>query len=193
MIRLTMQNCSKTTKIQWPQILGRITLGLCLPLSLVACSSVVDPVKAKLPLVFKPYRPDMVQGNFISKEQAARIQAGMDRDEVRVLLGTPLLTSAMHSNRWDYVFAFKRGATQAIEQRQVTIYFENDKVTKIQADNLPSEYELIAEIDGIRAQKRQVNVKAVTKELESDHRAPTVQTIPNPTSGVGIPPGDQRN
>jgi len=99
----------------------------------------------------------------------------------------------MHTNRWDYIFAFKRGSTQAIEQRQVTILFENDKVTKIQADNLPSEYELIAEIDGIRAQKRQVNVKAVTRELESDHRAPTVQTIPNPTSGVGIPPGDQRN
>jgi outer membrane protein assembly factor BamE len=148
--------------------------------------------KSKLGKVLKPYRPDMVQGNFISKEQLERLRLGMDREEVKVVLGTPLIASVMHPNRWDYVFAFKRGDTQLVEQRQVTLIFEKDLLKKINADDLPTEYELIAEIDGIKSSSR-VQRKAVATELESQHPAPTVQTIPNPTQGIGIPPGDVRH
>jgi outer membrane protein assembly factor BamE len=90
------------------------------------------------------------------------------------------------------VFAFKRGDTQLVEQRQVTLMFEKDLLKKIIADDLPTEYELIAEIDGIKSSRR-AQRKAVAPELESQHPAPTVQTIPNPTQGIGIPPGDTRN
>jgi hypothetical protein len=57
---------------------------------------------------------------------------------------------------------------------------------------LPTEYELIAEIDGIKSSRRPQR-KPVAQELESHHPAPTVQTVPNPTQGVGIPRGDTRN
>jgi outer membrane protein assembly factor BamE len=162
---------------------------------LTACANLTtfsEGPKSKLGKVLKPYRPDMVQGNFISKEQLERLKLGMDREEVKVILGTPLITSVMHPNRWDYVFAFKRGDTQLVEQRQVTLTFEKDLLKKINADDLPTEYELIAEIDGIKASRR-VQRKAVAPELESQHAAPTVQTVPNPTQGVGIPRGDTRN
>ncbi len=161
---------------------------------LTACSGLTtfsEDSKSKLGKVFKPYRPDMVQGNFISKEQLGRLKVGMDREEVKVILGTPLLTSVMHTNRWDYVFAFKRGDTQLVEQRQVTLFFEKEALVKINADDLPTEYELIAEIDGIKASRPQR--KAVSKDLDSKHPAPTVETVPNPTQGVGIPRGDTRN
>jgi outer membrane protein assembly factor BamE len=162
---------------------------------LTACKSMTtfsEDSKSKLGKVLKPYRPDMVQGNFISKEQLERLKLGMDREEVKVVLGTPLITSVMHPNRWDYVFAFKRGDTQLVEQRQVTLVFEKDLLKKINADDLPTEYELIAEIDGIKSSSR-AQRKAVAPELESQHAAPTVQTVPNPTQGVGIPRGDTRN
>ena len=162
---------------------------------LTACQSLTkfnEDSKSKLGKVLKPYRPDMVQGNFISKEQLERLKLGMDREEVKVVLGTPLITSAMHPNRWDYLFAFKRGDTQLVEQRQVTLVFEKDLLKKINADDLPTEYELIAEIDGIKSSSR-AQRKAVAPELESQHTAPTVQTVPNPTQGVGIPRGDTRN
>ena len=162
---------------------------------LTACKSMTtfsEDSKSKLGKVLKPYRPDMVQGNFISKEQLERLKLGMDREEVKVVLGTPLITSAMHPNRWDYLFAFKRGDTQLVEQRQVTLVFEKDLLKKINADDLPTEYELIAEIDGIKSSSR-AQRKAVAPELESQHAAPTVQTVPNPTQGVGIPRGDTRN
>lgn len=195
MIRLTMQICLKTIKntpvgkgFKW-SALALLAAGL------TACSgltTISEGSKSKIGQVFKPYRPDMVQGNFISKEQLDRIKPGMDREEIKVILGTPLLTSVMHPNRWDYVFAFKRGDTQLVEQRQVTLFFEKDLLKEIKADNLPTEYELIAEIDGIKAERRPQR-RAVARELEGEHRAPTVQTVPNPTQGVGIPRGDTRN
>jgi outer membrane protein assembly factor BamE len=175
--------------------LGKWVVLACALVGLTACKSMTtfsEDSKSKLGKVLKPYRPDMVQGNFISKEQLERLKLGMDREEVKVVLGTPLITSVMHPNRWDYVFAFKRGDTQLVEQRQVTLMFEKDFLKKIIADDLPTEYELIAEIDGIKSSSR-VQRKAVAPELESQHPAPTVQTIPNPTQGIGIPPGDTRN
>ncbi|MFM1870236.1 MAG: hypothetical protein RLY99_980 [Pseudomonadota bacterium] len=185
-MQICLKNLKKIAK------LGFVALFI---VGMAACSNLTtfsDESKSRLGKVFKPYRPDMVQGNFISKEQLERLKVGMDRDEVKVILGTPLLTSVMHTNRWDYVFAFKRGDTQLVEQRQVTLFFEKEVLVKITADDLPTEYELIAEIDGIKA-SRKPQRKAVTKELDSKQSAPTVETVPNPTQGVGIPKGDTRN
>jgi outer membrane protein assembly factor BamE len=175
--------------------LGKWVLLTCALLVLTACQNMTtfsEDSKSKLGKVLKPYRPDMVQGNFISKEQLERLKLGMDREEVKVILGTPLIASVMHPNRWDYVFAFKRGDTQLVEQRQVTLMFEKDLLSKIDADDLPTEYELVAEIDGIKASRRPQR-KAIAQELESQHAAPTVQTVPNPTQGVGVPRGDTRH
>ena len=194
--RLTMQMNSNIRNTSGTAFtLGKWVLLACALVGLTACKSMTtfsEDSKSKLGKVLKPYRPDMVQGNFISKEQLERLKLGMDREEVKVILGTPLITSLMHPNRWDYVFAFKRGDTQLVEQRQVTLMFEKDSLKKINADDLPTEYELIAEIDGIKASRRPQR-KAVAQELESQHAAPTVQTVPNPTQGVGVPRGDTRH
>jgi len=175
--------------------LGKWALLACALVGLTACQNLTnlsEDSKSKLGKVLKPYRPDMVQGNFISKEQLEKVKLGMDREEVKVVLGTPLITSVMHPNRWDYVFAFKRGDTQLVDQRQVTLIFEKELLIKVNADDLPTEYELIAEIDGIKSSRRPQR-KAVAQELESHHPAPTVETIPNPTQGIGVPRGDTRN
>ena len=191
---MQMQSNNRTT----PSVtftLGKWVLMACALVGLTACQNLTnlsEDSKSKLGKVLKPYRPDMVQGNFISKEQLEKVKLGMDREEVKVVLGTPLITSVMHPNRWDYVFAFKRGDTQLVEQRQVTLMFEKDLLIKINADDLPTEYELIAEIDGIKSSRR-AQRRAVAPELESQHAAPTVQTIPNPTQGIGVPRGDTRN
>ena len=55
-----------------------------------------------------PYRIDIVQGNAITKEQASLIKPGLSKLQVRDILGTPLLTSVFHADRWEYVFTLKR-------------------------------------------------------------------------------------
>lgn len=114
-----------------------------------ACSA-YDSTSRKVANAITPYRINIVQGNFVSHEAAAQLREGMTRDQVKFLLGTPLLTDVFHANRWDYVFSFRRGSTPVVQQRRYTVFFEGDKLVKFGGDELPSEYELIAEIDGMK-------------------------------------------
>ena len=104
--------------------------------------------------IFRPYVPDIVQGNFISSEQYSKLQLGMTREQVRQILGTPLLASYFHANRWDYVFEFKRNGQRVGAERHVTVYFDGDKLVKFEGDALPTEIELVAEIDNYAKTKR---------------------------------------
>jgi outer membrane protein assembly factor BamE len=97
--------------------------------------------------VFSPYRPDIQQGNFISQEMLAQLKVGQTRDQVKFILGTPLLVDAFHANRWDYPFYLQRGNGELTTAR-VTVYFKDDKVEKFDGGNLPTEKEYIARIAG---------------------------------------------
>lgn len=118
-----------------------------------ACSA-YDSTSRKVADAITPYRINIVQGNFVSREAASQLREGMTRDQVRFLLGTPLLQDVFHGNRWDYYFSFRRGSTPVVQSRQFTVFFDGDKLVKWQGNELPSEYELIAEIDGMKAAQR---------------------------------------
>jgi outer membrane protein assembly factor BamE len=119
------------------------------------CSTKVDDTqRTMMNSIFRPYVPDIVQGNFISSEQYAKLEVGMSREQVRQILGTPLLASYFHANRWDYVFEFKRLGEKISKERRVTVFFDGDKVTKFNGDALPTEVELVAEIDNYAKNKR---------------------------------------
>jgi len=109
-------------------------------------ASVVKPYIK--PLV-TPYKIDVVQGNVVTREQLAALQLGMSRAQASGVLGTSLLVSVFHADRWDYVFSFKRKGG-AIESRRVTLWFEADKLARIEADELPSEAEFVAGLKGVR-------------------------------------------
>ena len=104
--------------------------------------------------VFRPYVPDVVQGNFVSSDQYSKLQLGMTREQVRQILGTPLLADYFHVNRWDYVFEFKRNGQAIGKERRVTVFFADDKVVKFEGDALPTDVELVAEIDYYSKTKR---------------------------------------
>jgi outer membrane protein assembly factor BamE len=116
--------------------------------SLGACSGFRD----KLPSVpsvssfITPYKIDIVQGNVVTREQAQALRPGMTRAQISDLLGTPLLTSVFHGNRWDYVFSFRRQG-EALQQRKVTVFFKDEVLDRFDADELPSETEFVASLD----------------------------------------------
>ena len=89
---------------------------------------------------FKPYVPDVVQGNFVSREQRQYLRPGMNRAQVRDVLGTPLVTSLFHADRWDYAFSIRRQGV-APQQFRLTLYFKNDVLELVEGDELPSEVE----------------------------------------------------
>jgi outer membrane protein assembly factor BamE len=98
--------------------------------------------------VFSPYRPDIQQGNFVSQEMLGQLKIGQSRDQVKFILGTPLLTDAFHADRWDYPFYLARGNGELTTSR-VTVYFKDNLVAKIDGGNLPSEREYISRLIGI--------------------------------------------
>ena len=96
-----------------------------------------------------PYRIDIVQGNAITREQAAAVRPGMSRLQVRDILGTPLLTDPFHAQRWDYLFTLRRPNTEP-QRRSVVVFFEGDVVQRVEAGDLPSEREFVASISRFR-------------------------------------------
>jgi len=113
--------------------------------------------------VITPYRIDIVQGNAITKEQAALIKPGLSRLQVRDILGTPLLTDPFHADRWDYLFTLRRPGTDA-QRRSVVVHFENEVVKSIDAGDLPSEREFVASISRFK------DIRAPKLELTDDER-----------------------
>jgi len=95
--------------------------------------------------VVTPYRIEVVQGNVVTSEQVALIKPGQTRAQVRDILGSPLLTDPFHADRWDYVFTLKRQGFDD-QQRSFVVLFDKDKVRKIDAPELPSENEFVAQI-----------------------------------------------
>lgn len=107
--------------------------------------------------VLNPYRPDIVQGNVISRDLMDSVRTGMSKEQVKVILGTPLLNDIFHTNRWDYVFSYRKGESKEAQLRKVTLFFDNLKLVKIEADALPTEKELIGDIDEIRNNPKKMN------------------------------------
>ena len=100
-----------------------------------------------------PYRVEVVQGNVITKEQAALAKPGLTRAQVRDLLGSPLLTDVFHANRWDYVFTIRRQGADP-QNRRVIVLFDGDLVASIVgAEDLPGEREFVASIDTFKTSR----------------------------------------
>lgn len=98
-----------------PQRILVAALG-CIGLS--ACSNV--------PRIVTEYRIDVQQGNVLTQDMVAQLKPGQTRDQVRFILGSPLLTDVFHAQRWDYVYRLQNGRTNAVESRRLTVFFDQE-------------------------------------------------------------------
>ena len=95
------------------------TLLFCLfCVSVAGCTS--------LPNHFNAYKIDVKQGNVLTQEMVAQLKPGQTRDQVRFILGTPLITDIFHQQRWDYVYRYHNGQTGTVEQRKFSLFFDKD-------------------------------------------------------------------
>ena len=110
----------------------------CAPLlalfALAGCKSVEVP---KVPGV-TPYRMVIQQGNYISQEMVEQLKPGMSKEQVRFVLGTPLVADIFHADRWDYVY-YRELANGKKEQRNLAVMFEGNKLTRVVGDLMPPE------------------------------------------------------
>ena len=106
----------------FPLFVAALCLGI-----LGACSSA-----PRIPGI-TPYRIDIQQGNYISSEMVAQLKPGMSREQVRLVLGTPLLTDIFHAERWDYVYVLDRPGKPR-EQRHLAVFFEEGRLARLGGD-----------------------------------------------------------
>lgn len=80
------------------------------------------------------YRIDIQQGNVVEQEMLDQLEHGMDKSQVRFIMGTPMLIDPFNSNRWEYVYSYKRGV-RTREQRHISLHFdENDQLSHLSGD-----------------------------------------------------------
>lgn len=104
-------------------------------LGLAGCATVDE----YLPTVrsFGVYKLDINQGNYLTQDLVDKLKVGQTKQQVRTLLGTPLVTTVFRDNRWDYVYEFRRQG-RVLEHRQFTVYFTDDKLARWEGDELPT-------------------------------------------------------
>jgi outer membrane protein assembly factor BamE len=126
------------------------------------------------------YKPEVVQGNFVSREQMQALRAGMPRQAVRDVLGTPLVTSLFHADRWDYAFIIRRQGSEP-QQHRFSVFFKGDVLDRIEGDSLPTEAEFAAKLDNRRPPTKLPELKATEADLAKFPAKPT------PAAGVAQP------
>lgn len=108
-------------------ILPRVAVTAVALSTLLACSSV--------PRIVKEYRIDVQQGNVLTQEMVAQLRPGLSRDQVRFILGTPLLMDMFHASRWDYFYSLQKGRSGEIETRRLSVLFDAEgKLTRVSGD-----------------------------------------------------------
>jgi outer membrane protein assembly factor BamE len=77
------------------------------------------------------YRINIQQGNFLDQAAVEQVKPGMTRSQVRYLLGTPMVADPFNKERWDYIYYLRKGRTRHVDSRRVTVYFDGEKVAKL--------------------------------------------------------------
>jgi len=175
-----------------PDRMLRFALAASAAAALVGCGT-FDNATQRVAGAFTPYKVEVVQGNFISREQVEALKPGMSRQQVRDILGTPLVTSLFHADRWDYVFTLRRQGVQP-QQRKFTVFFQGDAMARAEGDTMPSEAEFVATLD----KRRKVDKLPVLEASEDKLRAfsgkpagataPAQADAPAPPAAVNYPP-----
>ena len=161
--------------------------------SLWGCASVqqvtarADVLGRDVAARLQPYRVEIVQGNVITAEQAQAVRIGMTRQQVRAVLGSPMLADPFHAERWDYIFTIRREGTPP-QRRNVVAWFRGDVLERLEApQDLPSESAFVASIDPLRPARDEPPVLELTpaqREALAARRPAAAATPPSATPAV---------
>ncbi|MEY3637363.1 MAG: outer membrane protein assembly factor BamE precursor [Pseudomonadota bacterium] len=161
-----------------------LTLGLVTPLLLgllSACSVPRLNVSADAIL----YIPEVVQGNFVSREQKDFLKPGMSRLQVREVLGTPLVSSVFHEDRWDYVFTIRRQGV-APQNFSLSVWFKGELLDRVTGDDLPSETEFVTKLVVQKSNPKVPLLEAKDEDLRK-YPAPVRKAEPAPAPAAALP------
>lgn len=83
------------------------------------------------------YRIDIPQGNIVTQEMVNRLEPGMNKQQVSLVMGTPLVVDPFHPDQWVYLYRLKKGG-EAVEERHIELHFQDDRLQQITGDVKPA-------------------------------------------------------
>jgi outer membrane protein assembly factor BamE len=121
------------------RLLFRVLLAAALP-ALAGCGGVTR--------LLDSYTIEIQQGNFVSQEMVSQLKPGMSKEQVRFVLGTPLVSDIFHADRWDYVY-YRKIPGGKTEERKVAVFFKDGRLVRLEGDVVAaSERERFREVGG---------------------------------------------
>ena len=76
---------------------------------------------------FSFYNVPIVQGNLYEEKDLDNLAKGLSKDQVKFILGTAMIQSPFHKNRWDYVNKVTVGDL-VISDKKLTLYFDSNEL-----------------------------------------------------------------
>ncbi len=144
----------------------------------IYCSLSLSSCQSKLLTV---YKIDVQQGNALETKTVNKVSLGMNKEQVRFLLGSPLIVDSFHPDRWDYVYLFKPGYGKE-ERRQLTVIFDRNEVIDIIKQDIDTDDTTIIEQE-IQDEKdeqesdTEITEKEKEEQEELEHQAEELKDI----------------
>ena len=83
------------------------------------------------------YRINVEQGNVVTEEMVEQLRPGLNRRQVRYIMGTPLIEDSFHQDRWDYRYLLRNG-NELLSETQLTLWFEEDELVRAEGPDAPN-------------------------------------------------------
>ena len=83
------------------------------------------------------YRINVEQGNVVTEEMVEQLRPGLNRRQVRYIMGTPLIEDSFHEDRWDYRYLLRNG-NELLSETQLTLWFEEDELVRVEGPDAPN-------------------------------------------------------
>lgn len=148
-----LAGCASKNPLMEEPVAAKAVTAQAKPASTPTANSGVQTSKERRFLgIFAPHRIDIQQGNFVSREMVAQLKEsmkkdGMTQEQVRFVMGTPLLTDIFHKDRWDYPFRLEKSNGDIITSH-VAVFFKDNRLVRLEGGDLPTEKDYLSLIAG---------------------------------------------
>ncbi|MGJ8691183.1 MAG: outer membrane protein assembly factor BamE [Thalassotalea sp.] len=88
------------------------------------------------------YRIDVPQGNYLDKKGVEQLQIGMTKEQVKFVLGSPVVVDSFNDDVWHYVYRFKSGRDESFNiEKLFVVKFNQGKLFDATGDfELPESF-----------------------------------------------------
>lgn len=113
------------------------------------------------------YKQDIQQGNILDEDKVARLELGMTKRQVTVLLGSPSIQSPFHADRWDYMNTFARRSGKPVK-RVLTLRFEDNRLISLEGSYLDQDTVAARALRDLQAPERHTPIQDLDSVTEGN-------------------------